>query len=146
MILHVGVLACNYIEEAGNAYENEKCWVVDEAKAAATNLQTEGQTVQASEMGRHTRSQWERDGPEFSRRPKARYKVPSLPWSRAPGNYAIYFILLYFLSVLFPLYQKKKKIKENSKIRYWYHTSVFGTTMVLQCSSYPQQILTSSGS
>jgi hypothetical protein len=45
VILHVGVLACNYIQEAGNASEDEKCGVVVEAEAAATKLQAEGQTV-----------------------------------------------------------------------------------------------------
>jgi hypothetical protein len=38
-----GVLACNYIEEAGNASEDEKCGVVDEAEAAATKLQAKVQ-------------------------------------------------------------------------------------------------------
>lgn len=39
--LHLGVLACNYIEEAGDASEDEKCGVVDEAEAIAASPQAE---------------------------------------------------------------------------------------------------------
>lgn len=40
-----GVLACDYIKEAGNAPKDAKCGVVDEEKAPAPRIQTEGPPV-----------------------------------------------------------------------------------------------------
>jgi hypothetical protein len=51
-----GVLACNYIEEAGNASEDEKCGVVDEAEAAATYKATSKGSVQTVERHKGRRS------------------------------------------------------------------------------------------